>query len=222
LLTFGYWSTSLVKVGDRPVRRSGRRPGHHDTRAEILAAARDCFADDGYDGATIRRVAARAGVDAAMVHRHYGTKQQLFLAAVGLPRDLTDVLAATLAGDTDGVGERVVRAFVQLWDSAPLQGASFTGLLRLATSDPAVAAALAGYLDNTVGAALQRTLRDPAPRRRLRLVGSQLLGIAVTRYVLCLEPLASASPEQVAAELGWVVHRLITDHDDSAEHGRRP
>ncbi|GAB3423415.1 TetR/AcrR family transcriptional regulator [Flindersiella endophytica] len=199
-------------MAGQPAARTGRRPGKHDTRAEVLAAARQCFAGAGYDGTTMRQVAAAAGVDAAMVHRHFGTKQALFLAAVGLPRDLTDVLAVALPGDAAGVGERVVRAFVDLWDLAPLQGASFAGLLRLATSDPAGAAALREYLQQTVGGALSQMLGDPAPSQRIGLVGSQLLGIAVTRYVLRLEPLASASPDEVAAQLGWIVQRLITNY----------
>ena len=191
-------------------RRSGRRPGRRDTRAEILAAARHCFAEVGYDRATIRRIAARAGIDAALVHRRFGSKLDLFLAAVGLPEDLTELLASTVAGDRDGVGARVVRAFVELWDNAPLQGASFTGLIRLAASDTPVAGLLSGYLRGNLASALAGSLGIDDAERRIGLVGSQLLGIGIARYVLRLEPLASAEPSAIAAELGSAVQHLLT------------
>jgi len=191
-------------------RRSGRRPGRHDTRSEILTAARACFTEAGYDGTTIRRVAARAGIDAALVHRHFGTKLDLFLAAVGLPADLTGVLARVVAGDAAGLGERVVRTFVEVWDNAPLRGASFAGLMRLASGDPAGADLLARYLRDDLGAALARALGVESAQERVALVGSQLLGIGVARYVLRLEPLASATPAAIARYLGPAVRRLLT------------
>jgi AcrR family transcriptional regulator len=191
--------------------RTGRRPGRHDTGAEILAAARHCFAQAGYDRTTIRQVAARAGVDAALVHRRFGGKLDLFLAAVGLPEDLTALATSALSGDRDGVGARVVRTFVELWDDAPLRGASFAGLVRLAAGDQAGAARLAGYLRGTLAAALSGPLGVPDAERRVGLVGSQLLGIGMARYVLRLEPLASAPPETVAADLGRVVQHLLID-----------
>jgi AcrR family transcriptional regulator len=189
--------------------RTGRRPGRHNTRAEILAAARHCFAEAGYDRTTIRQIAAHAGVDAALVHRRFGSKLDLFLTAVGLPDDLTELLASVLAGSRDGLGERVVRAFVELWDNAPLQAASFTGLIRLAAGDQDGATLLSGYLRTNLAAALAHSLGVSDAERRVALVGSQLLGIGVVRYVLRLEPLATAEPETIAAELGWAVQRLL-------------
>jgi AcrR family transcriptional regulator len=191
-------------------RRSGRRPGRHDTRAEILAAARHCFAAVGYDRATIRRIAAQAGIDAALVHRRFGSKLDLFLAAVGLPEDLTELLVSTVAGDHGGLGARVVQAFVELWDNAPLQAASFTGLIRLATSDTPVAGLLSGYLRGNLATALAASLGIDDAERRIGLVASQLLGIGIARYVLRLEPLASAAPSAIAAELGSAVQHLLT------------
>jgi AcrR family transcriptional regulator len=195
-------------------RRSGRRPGRHDTRSDILAAARACFAEAGYDRTTIRRIGDRAGIDAALVHRHFGTKLELFLAAVGLPADLTDRLARAVAGDPAGLGERVVRTFVETWDNAPLRGNSFAGLMRLAAGDPAGADLLGRYLREDLGAALGRALGLAHAGERVGLVGSQLLGIGVARYVLRLEPLASASPAAIAGYLGPAVRRLLTDHSD--------
>lgn len=183
--------------------RTGRRPGHHDTRAEILTAARQCFAGTGYDRTTIRQIAATAGVDAALVVRRFGSKLDLFLAAVGVP----DGVQSVVAGDRAGLGHRVVQTFVELWDNAPLRGGSFTGLMRLATGDEAAAVMLRTYLLENVATALAI---DDA-ERRVALVGSQLLGLGIARYVLRLEPLASASPAAVAADLGWAVQHIL-DH----------
>jgi AcrR family transcriptional regulator len=185
--------------------RTGRRPGRHDTRAEILAAARHCFAATGYDRTTIRQIAAGAGVDAALVVRRFGSKLDLFLAVVGVPGGVQSVVA----GDGAGLGARVVQTFVELWDNAPLRGGSFTGLMRLATGDDAAATRLRGYLRDNLAATLGQALDIDDAERRVALVGSQLLGLGIARYVLRLEPLASASPESVAAELGWAVQHIL-------------
>jgi AcrR family transcriptional regulator len=185
--------------------RTGRRPGHHDTRAEILTAARHCFAATGFDRTTIRQIAAAAGVDSALVVRRFGSKLDLFLAAVGVPEGVQWVVA----GDRAGLGARVVQTFVELWDNAPLRGGSFAGLIRLATGDDGAATLLRGYLRDNLAGPLGAALEIDDAERRVALVGSQLLGLGVARYVLRLEPLASASPEAVAAELGWAVQHIL-------------
>lgn len=210
LLTYQFGERSTERVDADRTGRTGRRPGRHDTGAEILAAARHCFAEAGYDKTTMRQIASRAGVDAALVHRRFGSKVDLFLAAVGLPVDLTGLLASTLTGGGHGVGERVVQAFVELWDNAPLRGSSFTGLLRLATSDRSGAELLNTYLRGNLASALAHSLGISDPERRITLVGSQLLGIGVARYVLRLEPLASATPAAIATQLGPIVGQLLT------------
>src|SRR4051812_39471436 len=95
--------------------RRGRRPGAPDTRATILDAARSAFAESGFAGTTVRGVAAAAGVDAALVHHYFGTKDDLFLAAMELPVDPRGVIAPAVAGGIDGAGERLLRAFLSLW-----------------------------------------------------------------------------------------------------------
>jgi AcrR family transcriptional regulator len=189
--------------------RTGRRPGRHDTRAEILAAARHCFAAAGYDRTTIRQIAVHAGVDAALVHRRFGSKSALFLAAIGLPEDLTQLLPTVITGDRATLGARVVQAFVELWDHAPLQGASFSGLIRLATGDEQAATLLSGYLRDDLAAALGQALGIRDAQRRVALIGSHLLGLGLARYVLHLEPLASARPDTIAADVGWTVQHIL-------------
>ncbi|MGZ4460469.1 MAG: TetR/AcrR family transcriptional regulator, partial [Nocardioidaceae bacterium] len=95
----------------------GRRPGSPDTRAAILDAARGLFASGGFSGTSVRAVAAKAGVDPALVHHYFGTKEDLFVAALALPIDLRDVLAGVAAsGEPEQVAERLLRVFFSVWD----------------------------------------------------------------------------------------------------------
>jgi hypothetical protein len=103
-----------------------------------------------------------------------------------------------------------VQTFVELWDNAPLRGGSFAGLMRLATGEAEAAALLRGYLRDNLAGTLGAALEIDDAERRVALVGSQLLGLGLARYVLRLEPLASAPPEAVAAELGWAVQHILT------------
>lgn len=98
-------------------RRTGRRPGNPGTREAILDAARTSFAQRGFDGSTIRGIAGTAGVDPALVHHYFGSKDQLFLAAMQAPIDPRELLPKVLDGDRDGIGERLVRMFLTVWDS---------------------------------------------------------------------------------------------------------
>src|ERR1700748_3115150 len=111
--------------------RRGRRPGAPDTRATILDAARSSFAEKGFAGTTIRGVASDAGVDAALVHHYFGTKDDLFLAAMALPGDPRQAIGPALAEGADGAGERLVRVFVTLWDDPELSPA-LVGIVRSA------------------------------------------------------------------------------------------
>ena len=96
--------------------RPGRRSGDSDAREAILEAARGAFADQGYDAATIRRIAGAAGVDPALVHHYFGNKHKLFLAAANAPVDPSEVLASVIDGDRAELGHRLVRAFLTVWD----------------------------------------------------------------------------------------------------------
>ena len=95
----------------------GRRPGNQDTRGQIITAARDAFAAKGFAGASMRGIAAEAGVDAALIHHYFDSKQQLFLATVALPLELPHMLEEVAAGGRGGLGERLVRSVLGVWDS---------------------------------------------------------------------------------------------------------
>lgn len=191
--------------------RTGRRPGRQDTKEAILAAARDAFAEKGFDGASIRYIATSAGVDPALVHHYFGTKDQLFLAAMKIPIDPGKIIPQLAAGGIDGLGERLVRTFLGIWDS-PV-GAAGVALLRSAVRNELAARLLREFITTQV---MRRVLAhldlDPAEvPTRASLIGSQILGLAMMRYVIKLEPLASAAPDGVAAAIGPTIQRYLTE-----------
>ncbi|SCE91015.1 DNA-binding transcriptional regulator, AcrR family [Micromonospora viridifaciens] len=191
-------------------RRTGRRPGNPDTRAAILAAARAAFAERGFDAASIRAIATAAGVDPALVHHYFGSKEELFRATVAIPIDPAELLPAVLSAGPDGAGERLVRTFLSVWDS-PAGGAA-VALLRSAVSNEWTARLVREFLITQV---LRRVLEhldlDPAELPlRGALVGSQLIGLAMMRYVIRLEPVASAAPETLVSSLAPTVQRYLT------------
>jgi AcrR family transcriptional regulator len=191
-------------------RRTGRRPGNPDTREAILDAARTAFAERGFDAASIRAIAATAGVDPALVHHYFGSKDQLFLAAMNSPVDPGELVPKVLAGPLDGIGERLVRTFLGVWDSPA--GAAGVALLRSAVSNEWTARMLREFLTTQV---LRRVLDqldvDPAQLPlRGSLVATQMIGLGMMRHVIRLEPVASADPELLVAMVGPTVQRYLT------------
>lgn len=189
--------------------RSGRRPGDSGTREAILAAARESFGTAGYSGTTIRGVARAAGVDPALVHHFFGTKDGLFSAANELPFDPAGIVTTLLAGGTDGLGERIVRTFLDIWDSTPGQG-PMLALLRSAVADEKAAASLRAFLSRVLLTPLATAAGGDRPELRAALVGSQMTGLAVARYVVRLDPLATADADTLAPALGPTLDRYLT------------
>ena len=176
----------------------------------MLAAARETFGEKGFDGATIRGIAAAAGVDPALVHHYFGTKDALFLAAVEAPADPADLLPEVLAGHPDGLGERILRMFLRMWDG-PIQSAGLA-LVRSAVANEWTARLLREFLVTRVIRRVVGTLDVPPEEREARgsLVASQLVGLIMARYVLRIEPLASASRESLVAALAPTLQRYLT------------
>ena len=168
------------------------------------------FAERGFDGATIRAIAADAGVDPALVHHYFGSKDKLFLAAVEAPADPDALLPEVLAADRDLLGAAVVRMALHVWDGPARHGG--LALLRSAVGSEWTAKLLREFLVSKVLRRVVATLGfDPDERAaRASLVASQLIGMVMVRYVLRLEPMASASPESVVAALGPTVQRYLT------------
>jgi AcrR family transcriptional regulator len=188
--------------------RSGRRPGPSDTRANILGAARAIFAERGFDGATIRAVALRAGVDPALVHHYFGSKQQLFVAAMELPVDLEADIPRLLDGPPDELGRRIAGFVLDLWE-LPATRPLLLGLVRSATTDPVAAGMLRGVLQEGPFAALARATDRPDADLRATLVGSQLIGLAMARYIVKVEPMASLPREALVEAIGPTIQRYL-------------
>jgi AcrR family transcriptional regulator len=190
-------------------RRRGRRPAGEDTRAALADAARQVFAESGYEGATVRAIAARAGVDAAMVNHWFGGKEALFAQVVlKLPFEPHDVVGALLEGDQEHLGERVVRMFVTTWDSP--SGTTFPALMRsLASHDQASAGLREFMIKHLLGRIVTRIDADH-PHLRANLCASQLIGIGLIRYVAKFDPLAGADVETVVAAVAPTLQRYLT------------
>ncbi len=198
----------MVTKARRKLRRIGRPAGSPPNRQAILAAARKQFAERGYDNATIRGIAAGAGVDPALVHHYYGSKDQLFVAALGLPVNPRDALPQLLAGGVNGLEERLLRRFLDVW--AANRSGTLVGLVRSASSHEDAARMVREFFTHEVLERVIETLDLPQPRLRAALVASQLLGLAVARFVVRLEPIASADPDTLIACYAPALKRYLT------------
>ncbi len=163
-----------------------------------MAAARGEFQERGFDKATIRGIAAAAGVDPALVHHYYGSKQDLFVAVMELPPEIPNLVRNAIAGDPDTAGERLARFFFGVWDR-PNTISPFLTLLRSAVTNEQAAAMLREFItDMMVGPVTEQVAIDHAPIRA-PLAASQMVGIAMLRYVIGIEPMKSASVDQLVA-----------------------
>jgi AcrR family transcriptional regulator len=198
------------------VRRSGRRPGTSGTREAILAAAARHFAQHGYDRASLRGIAAEAGVDQKLIAHFFGSKQQLFVAAIGLPLNPAEVLPAILAGDPESIGERIAALLVDVLEQPELHQ-RFTGVVRAAASEPEVARMMREFLARELFGPAAELLGSADGPFRANLVSSQVVGLVMARYVIAIEPLASMPPKAVAAAVAPTLQRYLLGsltHDD--------
>jgi AcrR family transcriptional regulator len=216
-------------ISPRAGRRTGRRPGSSGTREDILRAARQRFADYGYAGATIRGIAADANVGAALVHHFYGTKEQLFAAAMQLPVLPSELLAAA-AGPGSGrtaedLGEQIVRVALAAWGAREIREA-FLGLLRSAVTDDRALRMLREFVTETIISVIAGTIGEQAAPEeagfRASLVASQMVGLAVGLYLLELDPLAGASADDLVAAIGPTIQRYLTGAVRADEKYRGP
>jgi AcrR family transcriptional regulator len=170
--------------------RPGRRPGGPDTRGEILRAARETFADKGFTTTSIRAIAREAGVDAALVHHYFGSKDELFIESMALPVDPRQVAAHVLDGPPDELGRRIATVFLGVWESAEGQTRMKAVFRSVVTSDE-VARIMREGITQMIIQPVSRTLDVPDAQLRVTLVATQLIGVAMARYLINLEPIAS-------------------------------
>jgi AcrR family transcriptional regulator len=190
-------------------KRRGRRAGGEDTKAALLAAAREVFVERGYEGATVRSIAARAGVDAAMVNHWFGGKENLFAKAVlQVPVDINELIGRLLDGPDEEIGERMVRNFIAVWD--PIGGGPFAAMVRSVTAHSQVADVLRGFFVQTLLKRVVTHLDSPDAELRATLLASQIFGMGMVRYVVKFEPLASADVETVVKAIAPNMQRYLT------------
>ena len=195
-------------------KRSGRRPGPTTTREAVAAAARRQFADLGYDRATVRGIAGEAGVDAALVMRFYGSKEALFRDVMVLPPMVADAIAGLADGPRDTVGRRLAEAIVGMLES-PGSRDVFLGRIRSA-AHPDAAALVRETVTRDVGR-LVAALTDDEPETRAVLVGSQVVGLALARHVVCVEPLASMPAANVVDFIAPVFQHYLVGRLDELD-----
>jgi AcrR family transcriptional regulator len=174
----------------------------------VLAAARTSFAEKGFRGTTIRAVAASAGVDPALVHHYFGSKDDLFLAALEMPVDPRTILAPVVAQGPDGAGERLLRTFLSVWDEPDIQ-VRLLAVVRSVLGADGGRLLKDGFIPVVVGPVLAQLVRD-RPDVRIPLVASQVVGLIVTRYLLALPQMAQMPAEDVVARIGPVLQHYLT------------
>jgi AcrR family transcriptional regulator len=179
-------------------------PRSEGTRRAILEAARSAFAARGYEQTTIRGVAAEAGVDASMVMRYFGSKAGLFTAAATANLTAPDLLAVPARQR----GEVLVRTFVARWEDAATRDELML-LLRAAVTSEAVAARLQATLGQLITRPIAELGEQDAAERG-SFIAAQLLGLALCRYILRLEPLASLPAGEAVAAVAPSVQRYLT------------
>ncbi|MBV9088711.1 MAG: TetR family transcriptional regulator [Mycobacteriaceae bacterium] len=190
-------------------KRPGRPPGPSDARERILTSARQMFARNGIDKTSIRAVAAGAAVDPALVHHYFGTKQQLFAAAVHIPIDPMQVLGPLRETPIQEIGYRLPSLLLPLWDSEA--GKGFIAELRsaLAGSDVSL---FRLFLQEVIAVEVGSRVDNPRGTGAIRVqfVASQLVGVVMARYILELDPFKSLPVEQIAATIAPNIQRYLT------------
>ena len=192
--------------------RRGRRPGASVTRDRILEAARHHFAEGGYDATSLRAIAASAEVDPALILHFFGSKRRLFQDAIGWPFDPAQALAR-LGARPDGaasalLGGRLTRLFFEMWDD-PATGPALLAVLRGAVTDEHSARLLRELLVQQVMRAVSHLSAKPIPPLPLQLAAGHLLGVALLRHGLRLEPIASAKTEELVQLVTPAVERYL-------------
>ncbi|MFD8806315.1 TetR family transcriptional regulator [Streptomyces sp. NPDC059597] len=199
-------------MSDGTARRRGRPPRTEsgDTRDRILAAAREEFSERGYEKTSVRGIAKAAGVDSALVHHYFGTKEQVFEAAVTV--SFAPALAAPDAiaeGPLDTVGERFTRFVFGIWEN-PATRAPLLAIVRSAVNNEVAAAVFRRLVAAQLLHRIAGRLGGPDAELRAELAAAQLVGTAMLRYVIKVEPLASADVERIVERLAPVVQGHLT------------
>lgn len=201
-------------TGAAPRRRG--RPSRTDSadapaaRDRILAAAREEFAERGYEKTSVRGIAKAADVDPALVHHYFGTKEQVFEASIEVAvGPLLSAPGSIAEGPLDGVGERLARFFFGVWEN-PATRKALLAIVRSAMNNEAAAAVFRRMISAQLLRRIAVQLDLPDAELRAELAAAQLVGIAMLRYVIKVEPLASADPEEIIARVAPAIQAHLT------------
>ncbi|MFD3521897.1 TetR family transcriptional regulator [Streptomyces sp. NPDC058653] len=201
-------------TGTAPRRRG--RPARSDTdtgpgaRERILEAARSEFGERGFDKTSVRGIAKAAEVDPALVHHYFGTKEEVFGAAIEVSFEPAMVLPTLLSGGKDRIGERLARYFISVWEN-PVSRAPLLAILRSAVTNETAAAVLRKFVLRRLLERIAVELDVPDPTFRAELAASHMIGIAILRYVLKAEPLASVDTEEIVRLVAPTLQRYLTE-----------
>ena len=190
-------------------RPAGARAGDAGTRDRILSEARTEFSERGYDKTSIRSIARAAGVDSALVHHYFGTKEQVFAAAIELTFAPALGAPGALTGDPSRLGERLARFMFGIWES-PGTREPLLAILRSAVSNEAAAAVFRDMVTQRLLLPVAGGLDVDRPELRAQLAAAQLIGIAMLRYVIKAEPLASADIDEIVAMVTPALQGYLT------------
>lgn len=188
-------------------RGPGRPVDGGDRRADILTAAREEFAARGYSATSVRAIARHAEVDPALVHHYFGGKEKVFVAAMELPFDPADRLPAVLDGDLDGLGERLTRMFLGIWGDPAFRTPAL-GLVRSAFAGEEGAQLLREFVGTAILSRVAAAAGTTDPLR-VQLAAGQLMGVVLLRYVVGVEPLASAAEEELVGLVAPTIQRHL-------------
>jgi len=200
------------QAADSPVRRRRGRPrkGESDARERILAAATEEFGENGYDGTTTRSIAARAGVDPASLHHHFGTKADLFAASIDAPLRPDIAVPEILAGPREHTGERIIAYILGVWESPTVRPKALV-ILRTGLGNKHAAPLMATFLRRELLERVAASLNLPDAGLRADLVASQVAGMIIARYVLQLPEIAAAPVDELVTRVGATVQRYLFD-----------
>jgi len=188
----------------------GRRPaGGSDTREAILGAASELFARVGFERTTMREVASRAEVDPALIHHYFTNKDGLLAAALALPMDPAALLAG-LDQDPDHAGREIVRRVLGMWESDQETRRRLLALMRVGLAHEHAAGVLRDLLGRTILAAVARVVAEDERPLRAALVGSQMGGLMLGRYLVGIPAVRDATPQQLVAAIGPVIQYYLT------------
>ncbi len=194
-----------------PKRRRGRpRGGESGTRERIIAAAVEVFAESGYDGTTMRAIAARAGVDSALLHHYFGTKADLFTETIGAPMRPDVDIPSLLEGPVELLGEHVVRYVLEAWEQPDTRKRGVV-LLRAGIGNRLATPLLSEFLQRELFSKIAARLDTPDSALRASLVASQVAGLLITRHVLRLPAIAEASVDELVARVAPTIQRYLLE-----------